>query len=82
MYFSFLSVSKYLQLCFDFYFNFSKSELQVLLAFNGAIASFFFFFYMKIEILLMMRKGKYIMDKSLLKEARVLFNPRNEINNS
>ena len=30
----------------------------------------------------MMRKGKYIMNKSLLKEVRVLFNLRNEINNA
>ena len=62
-----------MELYFDFDFNFSKSELKALLSFNGAIASFFFFNYMKIEILLMMQKGKYIMDKSLLKEARVLY---------
>ena len=37
---------------------------------------------MKAEISLMIWKRYYIIDKSLLKEARVLFNSRGEINNA
>ena len=43
---------------------------------------FLFFFYRKTKILLRMWKRHYIMDKSLLKEARILFNPHGEINSA